>query len=44
VPVSLTLIETPALPVFGVSAVIVRAPTPPIFRVMESRFPKLGSG
>jgi hypothetical protein len=38
VPVSETLTEVPALPVFGVKAVIVGAPTPPVLRVMESRF------
>lgn len=39
VPVSETLTDVPALPVFGVKAVMVGAPTPPVLRVMESRFP-----
>lgn len=40
VPVSnTTLTVAPALPVLGVKAVIVGAPTPPVLRVMESRFP-----
>jgi len=39
VPVRETLTEVPALPLFGVKAVIVGAPTPPVFRVIESRFP-----
>ena len=39
VPVSDTLTEAPALPVFGVKAVMVGAPTPPVLRVMDSRLP-----
>jgi hypothetical protein len=39
VPASETLTEVPALPIFGVKAVIVGAPTPPVLRVMESRLP-----
>jgi|CXWL01.1.fsa_nt_gi hypothetical protein len=39
VPVRETLTEAPALPVFGVKAVIGGAPTPPVFRVMDSKFP-----
>lgn len=36
VPVSETVTEAPALPVFGVMAAIVGAPTPPVLRVIES--------
>lgn len=39
VPVRETLTEAPALPLFGVMAVIVGAPMPPVPRVMERRFP-----
>ena len=39
VPVSETLTVSPALLVFGVKAVFVEAPTLPVSRVMESRFP-----
>jgi hypothetical protein len=39
VPVSETVTVDPAEPVFGAIAVIVGAPTPPVLRVIESRFP-----
>jgi hypothetical protein len=39
VPVIETVTDVPALPVFGVRPVIVGAPTPPVLRVIESRFP-----
>lgn len=39
VPVRETLTEVLALPVLGVKAVIVGAPTPPVLPVMERRFP-----
>lgn len=39
VPVRETLTVSPALPLFGVKAVMVGAPTPPVLRVIESRFP-----
>lgn len=39
VPVSATVTDAPALPVLGARLVIVGAPTPPVLRVMDSRFP-----